>query len=274
MNHLPNPTPVAPATPSVPELFTAEALVALGAILDDLRTRRAHTPSLDFAEGFLAALVCCRRQITANEYLPVLLALPPGQTAMETAFADAGQQQRFMRLWQHRWHDVAQALDTPVAALDDPAAYQPAVTDARAIHAALPETERAKRLGTPVPAFGQVWAQGFLAAVQAWPLEWAGPRNKAAHTWRNSALEVVQRLTLDDLDPPTLSAFDDDNGPPTVSPARMQAFGDAIWAVVNMRQTWRRLGPRIETVVKPARLGRNAPCPCGSGQKFKRCCGG
>jgi len=23
-----------------------------------------------------------------------------------------------------------------------------------------------------------------------------------------------------------------------------------------------------------SKVGRNAPCPCGSGRKFKRCCGG
>lgn len=23
-----------------------------------------------------------------------------------------------------------------------------------------------------------------------------------------------------------------------------------------------------------AKIGRNDPCPCGSGKKFKRCCGG
>lgn len=23
---------------------------------------------------------------------------------------------------------------------------------------------------------------------------------------------------------------------------------------------------------KPSRVGRNEPCPCGSGKKFKRCC--
>ncbi|MCC6586109.1 MAG: SEC-C domain-containing protein [Bryobacterales bacterium] len=23
----------------------------------------------------------------------------------------------------------------------------------------------------------------------------------------------------------------------------------------------------------PAEVGRNSPCPCGSGQKYKRCCG-
>jgi len=28
-----------------------------------------------------------------------------------------------------------------------------------------------------------------------------------------------------------------------------------------------------ETVVKPFQIGRNDPCPCGSGKKYKKCCG-
>ncbi|MDF2881160.1 MAG: hypothetical protein K0R54_1717 [Clostridiaceae bacterium] len=28
-----------------------------------------------------------------------------------------------------------------------------------------------------------------------------------------------------------------------------------------------------KTVVKEARIGRNDPCPCGSGKKYKKCCG-
>ena len=27
------------------------------------------------------------------------------------------------------------------------------------------------------------------------------------------------------------------------------------------------------TVVKPPKVGRNDPCPCGSGKKYKKCCG-
>lgn len=27
------------------------------------------------------------------------------------------------------------------------------------------------------------------------------------------------------------------------------------------------------TVVKPKKIGRNDPCPCGSGKKYKKCCG-
>lgn len=27
------------------------------------------------------------------------------------------------------------------------------------------------------------------------------------------------------------------------------------------------------TIVKPEKIGRNDPCPCGSGKKYKKCCG-
>jgi uncharacterized protein YchJ len=27
------------------------------------------------------------------------------------------------------------------------------------------------------------------------------------------------------------------------------------------------------TIVKPKKIGRNDPCPCGSGKKYKHCCG-
>ncbi len=32
--------------------------------------------------------------------------------------------------------------------------------------------------------------------------------------------------------------------------------------------------PRVETVVHEGpKIGRNDPCPCGSGKKYKKCCG-
>lgn len=31
--------------------------------------------------------------------------------------------------------------------------------------------------------------------------------------------------------------------------------------------------PRQQEVVKKKKVGRNEPCPCGSGKKYKKCCG-
>jgi uncharacterized protein len=231
-------------------------------MLDTLRQRLKLTPRWEFCEGFMAALVCCRRTIGADEYLPVLLTADGARLPLQAVFSDDTLQQRFLQLWTQRWNAVTRALDTKVTTLDDPSAYQPEVTDARAASEDLQVS------------LGQLWALGFMAAVNAWPEEWAGPRNKAAQHWRGTTLDLLQALTLDDTDAPTLSAFaDGQDDPPTVSEKRMRAFGDAIWAVYNMRDTWRQLGPRIETVHSVAAPGRNGRCSCGSGKKYKKCCG-
>jgi uncharacterized protein len=240
----------------VPEPLSADEFAALDSILDYLRSRLDSVPNWEFCEGFMAALICCRRVIPADDYLPVLVATP---------FANAVQQRHFMALWTRRWILVAQALDAKISALDDAAAYQPELKDARA-QAGLTSVKG-------LPAFGQLWAKGFMAVVSAWPEDWATSRNKEAVKWRDTALEFIIALTHDDTDAPTLRPFEDSEGLPTVSVRRMKAFGDAIWAVYNMREMWRKLGPRIETVVKSATPGRNDPCACGSGKKHKKCCG-
>ena len=34
-----------------------------------------------------------------------------------------------------------------------------------------------------------------------------------------------------------------------------------------------RIAKKANTVIKGAKIGRNDPCPCGSGKKYKFCCG-
>jgi uncharacterized protein len=86
------------------------------------------------------------------------------------------------------------------------------------------------------------------------------------------ALERIVVLTEDDKGTPEVSMIAED-GPASVSSKRLDDFGDAIWAVYDLRQLWKSLGPRIDTVRKGEQPGRNDPCPCGSGKKFKKCHG-
>ncbi len=39
------------------------------------------------------------------------------------------------------------------------------------------------------------------------------------------------------------------------------------------RKEIRKAYMRSKTVVKAPKIGRNEPCPCGSGKKYKKCCG-
>ena len=151
----------------------------IDAILDDLRTRFGETPQWEFCEGFLAALICCRRLIMPSEYLPVLLDLggPDEGQKGEGSFADDAQAQRFKALWVRRWNEVAGALEADVDTLDDERSYAPEVMDVRGAVAAMPEAERLAVEKEVLPSFAQVWALGFMFAVETWPEEWAAPRS-------------------------------------------------------------------------------------------------
>ena len=49
-----------------------------------------------------------------------------------------------------------------------------------------------------------------------------------------------------------------------------QVIVEAFDAAIEGRRPGERLGPIVRD--KP-KVGRNEPCPCGSGKKFKKCCG-
>jgi uncharacterized protein len=268
-----SPTPVS-AAPETPWM-EMEAFDELDTILDDLRSRYDETPQWEFCEGFMAAVICSRRPIPAAEYLSVLLGTPAEGEVPDAdggSFNSPAQQARFMALWDQRWNEVSTALDTKVESLEDDQCYHPEVMDVRGAVADMPETEQAAFKDELLPAFAQVWALGFMFAVESWPEEWAAPRDKDAAQWLDDALQAVVAMTEDDTAKPEVSPLSEE-GAPSTSIARLNAFGEAIWAVYDLRELWKTMGPRVETVRKEATPGRNDLCPCGSGKKYKKCHG-
>ncbi|WP_297728835.1 UPF0149 family protein [Limnohabitans sp. Rim8] len=240
---------------------------ALEDILDDLRTRYDETPQWEFCEGFLAAMVCCRTPLAEDEWLTVLLGMDEGGS-----FANEAQRDRFLALYLQRFAEVKTALDADIEALDDDRAYAPEVMDIRGAIASLPPEERTDIEGDDIPSFAQVWALGFMFAVENWPDEWFAPKDKDAAKLHDHCLEAVVALTEDDTDEPTLSALSED-GPPSVSESRLNTYGEALWAVYDLRAIWRSIGARVVQVIREKTPGRNDPCSCGSGKKYKKCCG-
>ena len=256
-----------------------EQLEELDALLDELRTRGDEIPQWEFCDGFLTALVCTRRPIAAAEYMPMLLGdgealqVAEGQPLPKLeVFKDEAQQARFMELFELRLAEVREQLDADIKSLADDAAFQPEALDTRGAIAILPEAEQAELAGEEVPSFSQVWALGFMFVVENWAEEWAAPRDKEAAQWLDAAMEFIVNLTEDDTDEPALNLYDE-AGPASTSQERVDAFGEAIWAVYDLYRLWKSMGPRQETIVKGEQPGRNDPCPCGSGKKFKQCCG-
>jgi uncharacterized protein YecA (UPF0149 family) len=87
------------------EPLSADQFAALEAILTYLRTRHDGIPKWEFCEGFMAALICCRRQIPPKDYLPVLLAVP---------FANAVQRQHFTYNMREMWRTLGPRIETVV----------------------------------------------------------------------------------------------------------------------------------------------------------------
>jgi len=237
---------------------------ALDQALDAMRETDEETPQWEFCEGFMAALICSRRPMAPAEYWPVLF----------DDFVPA-QSMEFVWNWKRRWTEIERALDAQVEARDDERIYQPEVLDTRGAIAAMTEEERAdmvEQAGEAIPSFGQVWALGFMYVVENWPEDWVAPRDKEAANMLDEALQAIVALTEDDTAKPELSMFSED-GPPSLSQQRLDDFGSAIWAVYDLRQLWKSMGPKQETIRKEPTPGRNDLCSCGSGKKFKKCHG-
>ncbi|KAF1044706.1 UPF0149 family protein [Xylophilus sp.] len=261
-------TPADTPAAAAPAALGPDDFDTLDALLDQLRTKSPDTPEWEFCEGVMAALICTRRPIPAEEVWPVLF---------DEGFNPA-ENMELVWFWRRRWAEIEAALDADVQTLDEDRCYHPEVLDVRGAIAALPEDERARAEAEAaaeggLPAFGQVWAHGFLAVVEQWEEDWAPPRDREAAQLLGDAIDAIAVLAGPDHGRPEVSMYEED-GPPTVSQARLDAWGEAIWAVYDLRRLWKSQGPRAESVRREALPGRNDPCFCGSGKKFKKCHGG
>ncbi len=259
-------------TPAFDEA-TAATLEALDAVLDELREHDDAVPQWEFCDGFLTALLCTRDEVETAEWLPVLLGAEATGPDDDAPFSSAGQRTRFLMHWMARAAQLRTALEAQVEALDDPRALVPAMMDWRGMLNALPPEERGNAdADEEAPAYGQMWAIGFLTVVDVWSEDWAAPRDKEIAADIDDALDCIAALAEDDRARPEHNLFDE-AAPPSVSEQRLTEVGEALFAVYDLHAIARALGPRVRPAHNPLKIGRNDPCPCGSGRKYKKCCG-
>ncbi len=53
---------------------------------------------------------------------------------------------------------------------------------------------------------------------------------------------------------------------------RLEAIEELPAAILGIRDYWHEPAAAVTSPPAP-KTGRNDPCPCGSGKKFKKCCG-
>jgi uncharacterized protein len=268
----PAPDPSA-ADPSAPEADTStaapdpavEAFIELCSQLAGF-DERLHG---EWVDGYLTAVAASWRAIALEEVLD-----PMCGDAFTRAFADPEDDARARRILGTRLEALRAALD-PEALLDDPdmLRLQPwmAVWD-DASRAALVEdgvatAEQAAALHT-----GQEWAVGFLQATVDFAADWPDPRDDDEHAEAyTGALETVAALAWDPASP-EFAEFAR-AGWKDADPTRDELIDEACFAVQDLRLWWIDHAPRQAPRRVDAGPGRNDPCPCGSGRKYKKCHG-
>lgn len=117
---------------------------------------------------------------------------------------------------------------------------------------------------------GAEWAEGFIAAVTSKLVDWPGAEQEAM----DDAMQLLQQLHAlrlaegsDELNAHVQATYQRDTVERDVliDTACMAAQDLRLWAVDH--------APRPETRRVEKTPGRNDPCPCGSGKKFKKCHG-
>ena len=225
---------------------TDAELDALQAVAERLGGFAPHV-NAEWLDGAFAALLAGPRVPEgAAAVMPLLLG-----DAWSRTFGDPDDVQQASDALETRWRVLRSQLD-PDLLWDDPDRLQ--------LSALLlaPDEEGAFPLGSE-------WAAGFRAVVDEPQWGWGAtiePGTVAA------MLGPVDALLLD---PDALAAWTAEHykEPPT----REQLVDDAGYAVQDLRLWWIDNAPR--TAPRRAELlpGRNEPCFCGSGKKFKKCHG-
>jgi len=191
--------------------------------------------SLEEADGLLTALAAGPVRVAPGEYLPEILRAPG-----ESSGLDSPEHKRLaIELLNRRYASIVGDLAHDVA----PSAWlYDAGLDIR----------------------GMLWARGFLHAMSLHRDAW-------------EPLVRDQRL-IDKLVMPLLALLPDDEADAGVmlSDARRSALVDMLPDIaLATKAHWTGAWHPLLNVPMPrvAKIGRNDPCSCGSGKKYKRCCG-
>jgi uncharacterized protein len=218
-------------------------LSELGAVL--ARVQGGQIGNIEALDGFCAALACCPDLVMPSEFLPVVQA---GATeAGDLVFDTMSEARRFTDLIMRHWNDVNQRLE------NDEAFLPLLLEDADGV------------------APGNDWANGFLAGTQLRRDIWG---RLIADDERAGPIVPILILAHEHHPDPGMRPYSD----PIDREQRDELIVSMAAGVMRMHQDFKnerlRYRPQADMPLRRGpKVGRNDPCPCGSGRKYKRCCG-
>jgi uncharacterized protein len=193
------------------------------------------TMSLEMLDGFFTALVVGPELVAPSEYFPVIWGADNGSGP---DWDSPEQAQHVFNLLTKQWNAIAVRRRAS-------AEHRPMIDN----------------FGIAMP--GEEWADGFVAGIEMRKDAW-GPMFDD----RRADQIVMPILALCSHTPKEVQSqltAEMREGILAQLPATVQMIA-AYWRAANLG--FPRCEPRRST-----KVGRNEPCPCGSGKKFKKCCG-
>ena len=202
---------------------------------------------LEELDGFVAGILVCPEMIPPSDWLPLVW---NSEGSSDPVFKDLAHANKVMGLVMEYYNQVALAL------FEQPDSYAPL----------FPVDTRNDDV------IWEVWIEGFDKAAKLRPQAWlplVAADTRIAEAWRE--LMKLAELARAEL---------------RVSAEQYRALSagapEKIAGWVLDLNDWRlaqyQPPPSLRTRAGPfasasAKVGRNAACPCGSGKKYKRCCG-
>lgn len=217
-------------------------LQQLDAKLSALRASDSEPMLLSELDGFLAGILVCPDLVMPREWLPVVLGQEDGSLG---TFDDEVAVHATVKLVLEHYNAVSRELH------GRDRSYRP-VFDVDPRH---DET------------LWELWASGFGRAMALRPESWAA----ITQTDDEGAMVALAGMTA------LVSLADDETGT-AYDKEKVAALTDDAPALipewVETLNLWRLQHTADQAImpVKAAKVGRNEPCPCGSGKKYKKCC--
>jgi uncharacterized protein len=200
---------------------------------------------LSTLEGFFTAIVIGPATVMPSQWMPWVWDMDEGRA--EVTYASMEQAQRIMGLLMRMMNEIARTF------MRDPASFEPIY-------------RREAQWGAAE------WCEGFFIgtqfAKQQWAMLWVA---------KPKLVTPFARLGTEEGIKITSKAGDGRDWMDPVAPALVEIH--AFWKEQRGNQPLPVQGNFLSAVprqpIKRAepKLGRNDLCPCGSGEKFKKCCG-
>ncbi len=202
-------------------------------------------------DGFLAAVICCPSQILETEYLPEIWG---DEMITEKAFAAQPVLRNFLSLVARHKHSITHTLQsgdvfTPLILANEDGAF-----------------------------LGNDWAKGFMRGMNLRHEDWVVLLEDEDHG--GSLIPILALAHEHDPDPEMrpykepISVERRENLLVGVAAGVMNIYKYFCTRHKSHKSTEAAFSPDVATYRRFApKIGRNEPCPCGSGKKYKHCCG-